>query len=246
MKTYSYDVHTPEHEDALYNFMQDLRYAGWGRMFAGDTTLWSVSRASLLDDSAELHHVSVALRFKWKVILKEWHSLISRSLTDWGFRPRRQLVLLYAEIMKYLVEDEKFNKKMSFLHRRFFMNLDGSFILLFGAVWCEMKASPQRQQKPHLFHFKHSLHLTPPQIGLAYHVLSNFVVCPGRCKTFVVVPRLTSAEFNLRHSYKMFSATKQFCFGCVIDSADWFRHHVPAQIRLRFIIIGMKSDARIN
>lgn len=36
MKTYSYDVHTPEHENALYNFMQDLSYAGWGRMFAGE------------------------------------------------------------------------------------------------------------------------------------------------------------------------------------------------------------------
>lgn len=63
-------VHTPEHENALYNFMQDLSYAGWGRMFAGDTTLWSVSRAFLQDDSVELHHVSVALRFKWKWYLK--------------------------------------------------------------------------------------------------------------------------------------------------------------------------------
>lgn len=48
-----------------------------------------------------------------------------------------------------------------------------------------------------------SLHLTPPQIGLAYHVRSNFVVCLGvrKRKTFVAVTSLTFGEVKLENSF---------------------------------------------
>lgn len=48
-----------------------------------------------------------------------------------------------------------------------------------------------------------SLHLTPPQIGLAYHVRSNFVVCLGvrKRKTFVAVTSLTFGEMKLENSF---------------------------------------------
>lgn len=101
---------------------------------------------------------------------------------------------------------------MSFWRRYFLMNLRVFHVTLDIRGWYGMRMSSRlHKKKPHLFNFKQLLRLTPPQIGLAYHVRSNFVVCLGvrKRKTFVAVTSLTLAKMQLLLSHmKNFSTRK--------------------------------------